>query len=354
MTNAILMDDETTRLERLQSALENCGPDGATKDANKTPEQGLGIIKIIAILVYLLSFSFLYGRAPLKIGNLKRDLIAQGAPTPAQLEVDSLKALLKNTPDGPDKVEVYGNLCFAYASTLGNVDVARLYADSVKLLADQLKTESALAASNYYYGVVARYEGKYSEALDYLRRLTEYCSASGDSSRLASSLFQMAFVHQELGNYEQSLAISYRAIEMYERDGSHYGMAITFMHLGNLFARLKNFDEAIAMHYQSLTIFDSLKAVLKVKMGKLRVLINLGNSYLELKQYEKARGFYKKSLVISRSLGSMRTTATTLSNIGGVLNDLGQYDSALVYHLQALSIREQTSQTDKILASLIR
>ncbi len=353
MINAILIDDETARLEAFQLAKKYCSDD-VVKGTYKTSQQGLGIIKIIANLVYLLSFSSLYGLAPLKIDNSKRDLIVQGAPTPAQLEVDSLKALLKNTPDGLDKVEVYGNLCYAYASTLGNVDVAHLYADSVKLLADQLKDESTLAASNYYYGMVARYEGKYSEALNYLARQIDYCNASGDSSRLASSLFQMAFVHQELGNYEQSLAISYRAIEMYEREGSHYGMAITFMHLGNLFARLKNFDEAIAMHNQSLTIFDSLKAVLKVKMGKLRVLINLGNSYLELKQYEKARGFYKKSLVISRSLGSMRTMATTLSNIGGVLNDLGQYDSALVYHLQALSIREQTSQTDKILASLIR
>jgi sensor histidine kinase YesM len=354
MINAILMDDETKRLERLQFAIENCGSDDATKDANKTPEQGLGILKIIAVLVYSLSFSFLYGQVPLKIGNSKLDLIAQGAPTPAQLEVDSLKALLKNIPDGPDKVEVYGNLCFAHASTLANVAIARLYADSIKLLADQLEDETVLAASNYYYGLVARYEGKYSEALNYFERQIEYCNTSGDSSRLASSLFQMAAVHMELGNYEQSLAISYRAIEMYEKHGSSFGMAHTFMHIGNLFGRLKNFDEAIKMYNQSLTIFDTLKAVLQVKMNKLRLLINLGNSYSELKQYERARKFYNQSLVISRSLGSQRTTATTLSNIGGVLNDLGQYDSALVYHLQALSIREQTSQKDKILASLIR
>ena len=107
------------------------------------------------------------------------------------------------------------------------------------------------------------------------------------------------------------------------------------------------------MHNQALIIFDTLKPVLKVKMNKLRVLINLGDSYMTLKQYDKAREFYNQSLALGRLLGSKRTTATTLSNIGILLNNLGQYDSALVYHLEALAIREGASQKDKILNSLL-
>ncbi len=246
-----------------------------------------------------------------------------------------------------------GNCARTYAGNLGEVEAARLYADSVKLLADKLKDELSFATSNYFYGVVERYEGKNSQALDHFQRQIDYCNVSGDSSRIARTLFQMAVIHLALGNYEESLSISYQAMNLYEKAGSGFGMASTYMHLGNLFTRLNNVDKSIEMHNQVLIIFDTIKPVLKVKMNKLRVLINLGGSYMTLKQYDKARGFYNQSLALGRLLGSKRTTATSLSNIGILLNNLGQYDSALVYHLEALAIREGASQKDKILNSLL-
>jgi len=288
------------------------------------------------------------------IGQEASSLQRKGAPSPAELEIDSLTLLLKRTTEATRKAEIYGQLCFAYASTRGDVKLAHQYADSVKILAEQFKDESIRATAGYCYGIVSRYEGKFSEALDHFQRQIDYSNVSGDSSRLANTLFQIAVVQDALGRYEQSLAMSYKALATYQRNNSPYGMAISFMHIGNLFAGFKNYDKAIATYHQSLSIFDSLKTELKTEMGKLRVLMNLGNSYTALKQYEKARRFYRASLTISQSIGSKRTMATTLSSIGEVLSATGQYDSALLYHLRALSIREQTSQKDKVLLSLIR
>jgi tetratricopeptide (TPR) repeat protein len=287
------------------------------------------------------------------IGQKTNRLHGEGIRSPAESEIDSLKILLKNSADATRKVDLYDQLCFAYASTLGDVGLAHRYADSVKLLADQSKDKAMLAAWHYCYGVVSRYEGKYAEALDHFQQQADYCSASGDSSRLANTLFQVALVQDGLGRYEQSLATSYNALALYQRNNFPYGMGITFMHIGNLFARLKNYDHAIGMYHQSLRLFDSLGTNLKCKMGKLRVLMNLGNTWMELKQYEKARMFYEESLIISQSLGSKRTMGTALSSIGEILNALKKYDSALVYHQQALSIREQMSQRDKMLLSLL-
>ena len=302
-------------------------------------------VRSISLLICILWAHALTGQ--------QADLRHSEARSPAESEIDSLKMLLIRSTDATRKVEIYDQLCFAYASTLGDVGLAHRYADSVKLLADAFSDKSMLAASHYCYGVVSRYEGKYSEALDHFQRQIEYVHASGDSSRLASTLFQIAVVQEGLGRYEQSLATSYQALAMHQRNGSAYGMAITFMHIGNLFIRLKNYDKAIDIYHQSLRLFDSLSPDLKCRMGKLRVLMNLGNAWSELKQYEKARTFYKESLVISHALGSKRTAGTALSSIGEILNALGQYDSALVYHQQALSIREQMSQREKTLLSLI-
>lgn len=272
----------------------------------------------------------------------------------AQAEADSLKALLKITSKGTSKIDLYGELCYLYANTIGNVVVAHSYADSIKLLAEELRNERYLAASNYYYGMVARHECKYTVSLHYLEKQVAYCKTTGDSALLANTLFQMAVVTMYQGNYEKSLAIHYRAIELYQKEVNQFGTAITFMTLGNLLVRMNKYDHAFKMYDKTLATLNSLKADLNVKMYKLRVLINMGNAYAAIKQYEKARMFYSQSLPISDLLGSKRTEATALSSIGDVLNVLQQHDSALVYHLKALSIREQTSQREKIIISLIQ
>lgn len=273
--------------------------------------------------------------------------------SPVESEIDSLRELL-NTTHTNRKAEIYGQLCFTYASTLGDIVLAHGCADSIKSLADRFRDKGVIAASHYWYAVVFRYEGKYSEALDHLQQSTEYYSIAGDSSQLAHSLFQIAIVKDAMGSYDESLELSYKVLAMYRSLKSRYDVAVNFIHIGNLFIRLKNQEKANDMYRQALSIFDSLTPDLKSKMGRLRVLMNLGNSYTELKKYEKAMEYYKESLVMSRSLGSKRTIATTLNNIGEVLSAQKQYDSALIYHLRALAIRKRTSQRDKMLISLIR
>jgi tetratricopeptide (TPR) repeat protein len=304
------------------------------------------------ILFLVLSLSPLHVVSQQQAVNIQSsDLV--GELSDIKQETDSLKTVLKNTILSPAKAEVYGRLCSTYAGALGDVRVARQYADSVKWVADYLKNDSTFAASNYYYGLVERYEGKYAKAIGHFQRHLAYCTTAKDSIKMAGTLFQMAVVQQGLGNYDESLAVSYQAIKMFEKNDAPYGMAITFMHIGNLFGRLKKVDEAVSMYRQSLSIFDTLDGALKIKMNKLRVLINLGRSYTSLKEFNKAMEFYSRSLVISRAVGSKRTTATTLSNIGKVLNELGQHDKALKYHHEALMIREETSQSDKIMVSLL-
>jgi tetratricopeptide (TPR) repeat protein len=287
-------------------------------------------------------------------GKLKRSGLAQQIFPLAQAEADSLKALLKAAPKGMERIEIYGQLCFTYASTIGDLGLAHQYADSITFLANRLQNKAGLASANYYHGMLARFGGKYTEALRYLNKQMDYCYAAGDSMGLANGLFQMAVAHHELGNYDQSLAASYRAKELYEKKRSPYGVGRVFMNIGNLFASMQKWEDAITMYQESLFSFNSMKQDLNAKMGKLRVLVNLGNAYSEKKEYEKASSYYKQALRIGNHLGANRTVATVLSNVGEVLNAGKQYDSALVYHLQALAIRQQASQRDKIADNLIR
>lgn len=301
------------------------------------------MIRIFILLLVISSGSLNYSH-----------LYAQAKNSPSISEVDSLKTLAKRTPSGMDKIEIYGKICFLYTSALGNVNLAKLYADSIKQMATKLDNKAAIACSDYYNGIVSRYDGKNSDALNYLQRQITYCKLIGDSMQLAKGLAQISVVHENMGNYEKSLAINYRIINIYENQAYYYGVGITLMSVGNVFIFMKKWNDAIATYTKAFLTLDSLRPNLEVRMGRLRVLMNLGNTYLEMKQYGKALKFYKKSLAISDSLGSKRTRSTCLSSLGEILNGLGKYDSALTFHLSALAIREQTSQRDKTLLSLLR
>ncbi|QMU29285.1 tetratricopeptide repeat protein [Adhaeribacter radiodurans] len=306
--------------------------------------------RLLSLLLFLFSLVFCFKTEATKLRPVQS---GQSVSPLAQDEVDSLKALFPFVTRETDKIDIYGQLCFTYASTIGNLDVAYQYADSIHFLANKVNNKTGKASATYYYGMLARFDGKFSEAIQYLNQYLNFCRSNKDSTGLANGLFQLAVVQHELGNYDKSLEISYQAKDLYAQLRNSYGIARVFMNIGNLFTSMKKWEDAIVMYKQSLTYFTQLKSDLNARMGKLRVLVNLGNAYAETKQYEKARNFYKQALPICYSVGSKRTAATTLSNIGEVFNALQQYDSALVYHLRALTIREQAAQKDKLAANLI-
>jgi CHAT domain-containing protein/tetratricopeptide (TPR) repeat protein len=66
-------------------------------------------------------------------------------------------------------------------------------------------------------------------------------------------------------------------------------------------------------------------------LAKIRCMIGCTN--------KKALEYFEKALPISRSVGYRFIEATTLSNIGSLYSDLGQYKKALEYFDKALSIR---------------
>src|SRR5688572_2348613 len=94
-----------------------------------------GIRRGMAIFVCLLSLIPLYG-LPQQL-DVKRNRETERI-APAQREVDSLKVILKNATSETDKAEIYGQLCITYVGVLGEVGIARLYADSIKTLANGL------------------------------------------------------------------------------------------------------------------------------------------------------------------------------------------------------------------------
>ena len=77
------------------------------------------------------------------------------------------------------------------------------------------------------------------------------------------------------------------------------------------------------------------------RKGKGATLSNIGNVYSNLGQYRKALDFYEKALAINRELGNRNGEGRDLGNIGNVYWYFGQYCKALGFYEKTLAINRE-------------
>ena len=266
----------------------------------------------------------------------------------AQSNLDSLLNLLSLKQTANDKIAIYAKICWSYLS-LGNIDLAGHYADSVNQMAIELKDTAGIYKAQYYYGIIARFRGEYSTSLKYFDKYLNYYRSKGDSSRVAGVLYQIGVVHSRYGNYEKSLAAYQRSLDIEEAAQNFYSVGYTLNVIGIIHFETMDYDNAIANFRKALSIFDSLNA----QIDKTDVLVNLGNTYSEKDDFYNAMKYYQQALAIDKTTGKEQGIANSLANIAFLFDKMKQYDSALAYHHKALAIREQLSDFEKLSRSLI-
>ena len=303
--------------------------------------------RIIWIVLFLTPFFSSYAQPELKNRSVeaKREL---SIPPQIQTVIDSLNLVLKKSTDPQEKIKLYGKICWTYMS-VPRLDLARQYADTVRLIAEQVKDSQGIIKAIYYNGVMSRVGGQFGEALRSLNAYLEYNERHGDSSRVAGVLYQIGSVNTHLGNYDKALAAYYRLIPIEEKDGNDYSVGYTLNAIGIVLKETHKYDDAERAFNKALLIFDTLDE----KSDKTDVLVNLGNLFTETGQLDKAKQKYDEALKIDRQIGKQSGIAVSLANIAFLFDKMGNYDSALVYHLKALSIREDLPSKEDLSRSLI-
>ncbi len=278
------------------------------------------MIRQVVLLVCVISFSPLYGQAPSKL--------------------DSLINLLNHTPKGQAKIDLYEKIVWYHNDITADLNLARKYADSVKWLADELKSEKGYFQAEYNYGLIAHFEGNFSLALEHLWPYVAYVKAQGDSALLAKGLYHIAMVNMNLGNYDETLAILYRILAIEEKANNSKKIASILNVIGATYKRINKLNEALAAYRQAGEIFKA--ANLKVDYGMS--LQNMGNIYLAQKSYDTAKEAYEEALQIFYDFKNPAFIATVLGNIGNLHEEKNEFHNALQYHQRALSLWRQSAR----------
>ena len=131
-----------------------------------------------------------------------------------------------------------------------------------------------------------------------------------------------------------------QALEIHEASGNKKGMGSMYNNIGLLYFNKSDFYQAITFHQKCLDIFIELQDSSRIAT----IHNNIGVDYQYVSDYPKALDYFLKAQALyeaKENPGSGPGLANTLSNIGIIYKNIGQYDSALVFQNRALEAYTQ-------------
>lgn len=153
----------------------------------------------------------------------------------------------------------------------------------------------------------------------------------------------MAKIYNLLGvmYYKRSdftMALNYhqQALRIRKQMDDRLGIAISETNLGNIYTDLKYFQKAELSYLDALEQYKTLKDLLQ----EARCLINLGVLKHEQKQWQASIQNFKRAQEIGQNITNYEIQAMTNHNIGEMLSEIGQLDTAMLYIEEGLKMRE--------------
>ncbi|MGI9541840.1 MAG: tetratricopeptide repeat protein [Cyclobacteriaceae bacterium] len=266
-----------------------------------------------------------------------------------QEEIDSLLIIVTSAPDDTNKVKIYQDLSWNYAGTRSETALARLYADSMRLLSEKLGHEKGVMKSHLCYGVVDRHEGNYTQALEHFDKYVNFFKETGNLKLEAAGWYQIGTVQQELGNFDKSMAAYEYILKIHEKNENWNSVVATLNGIGIIYKKIGNYDQAIRNYQKAVAVNDSFN------LGRdlTYIKFNIGNSFAEQEQYEEALNAFQESLKIATEFDNQHGISANLYANGWILNMMKKHEQALDYHQEALRLREQLPQKRDVAISMM-
>lgn len=206
------------------------------------------------------------------------------------------------------------------------------YADSLKAQLAVQKNDSAKVLTLISLGQHVENSNPelakqyYSEALDMSKRVGY---KTGELKYYAN----YTAVLNLQGKIDSSILLNIKALELAKQYGNDRYAAVSSYNLGNTYSQQGQNEKAIDYMLQGARYFEKLKDTLQMQI----VYAGIGSVYRTQKMYERSRWFLMKTLDLAKYTGNPFDIAAVSNDLGILMTDLGQYDSAKNYLVVALA-----------------
>jgi len=179
---------------------------------------------------------------------------------------------------------------------------------------------------------VARKQGRYAEALDFLNRAARGFAAFGDDAGVARVLHLVGTVMAQRGEYDKAEQNYKKSLQIRERIGDKAGIASLHSNLGIVEEYRGDYDASKTFHERALALREIVGDVGTISIS----MSNLGMVATLQKRYEEARDWFEKAMGLNRQIGDTWLVAAGHNNLGNAMRGLGDRAQARRHYGESL------------------
>jgi serine phosphatase RsbU (regulator of sigma subunit)/Tfp pilus assembly protein PilF len=161
----------------------------------------------------------------------------------------------------------------------------------------------------------------------------------GDDKGVANMLGNLGAIYYTQGDNYKGMEFSLRALKIAEKQGDNTRLATLLNNIGNVYSeQASSLDTARSYLLRAHSLAGQI--------NDLDILgnssINLGELYFRMGEFDSSLFYYEKALLMVKNKGEI---ASSLSAIGRIYGEKGDYQTAIKYHRDALEIaRKENAQ----------
>jgi tetratricopeptide (TPR) repeat protein len=255
--------------------------------------------------------------------------------------IDSLKKIISITKVDTARINRYNNLADLYKEI--DPDSTLFYAEKAIAASQKKGYNFGLATGYLNEGNASIILGNYPEALKYFKKAqTEFKIALKDNSNqkqikngLARSYASSGVVHSEQSDYTSSLQNYEQALKLYQETNDKLSISKILNNIGILYKSQRIYPKAL--YY----LKGAYKIQLAIKEQNAPItLTNIGVIYFELGEYQNAIDYYEKAKKGFAKNNNKRGFALLNNYLGEYYTKQKNPDLALKYYQQSLDLYE--------------
>ena len=187
-------------------------------------------------------------------------------------------------------------------------------------------------------------QGRDSEALPILLKLTKRFKALDDEYNYAQCLVSLASVYENQGDYEKSREYNLQYIEKCKAIDYTDGIAGGYHNLANLASKEGKNQQALEYALKAVEGFNKPHTV----WNKASSMLTLGIIYHQLGELDKALQTNKKILAICKEKGITSFLSEVYNNNSNIYLEKGDYQTALAWGKKSLQEAKKNREIDMI------
>lgn len=246
-------------------------------------------------------------------------------------QIDSLKKVAQNLPEGKEKMAIYEQLALIFEYE--DIQKSLAYSDSIKWMAQELNDELGIGIALLTKASAYSTLDSHTVALNYCQQAMSYFEKEKEASRLSETYNLMGIIYQDLELLKESSDHLLQAIQYTEQTGDTLTTARAYYNLGTTFFELNNYSLAKKYFLHALDLCEQIGAY----EGHVFIYDALGNVENDTSQQRLV--YYKKALTYGEE-EEFKLLGVN-NNIGTYYNDIGQYRTALRYFLKDAAIAKK-------------